>query len=142
MRRPIELLFVVCALLAAVPASAQVFRWVDDRGVVNYAAKPPGDGRTAIRIDMQDSRVSVIPAAAHGPRTPLPPTAQLPPASPGFPGLVDQTTVGGLVLNPDARARCIAERRVDCDNPSAATFDIVPSLAQSAPPPYGSRVVR
>lgn len=139
MRRPIELLFVVCAFAAAVPASAQVYRWVDDRGVVNYAAKPPGDGRTAVRIDMQDSRVSIIPAAS---RAPLPPTAQLPPASPNFPGLVDQTTVGGLVLSPDARARCIAERRVDCDNPSAATFDIVPSLAQSAPQPYGSRVAR
>ena len=137
--RPIELGFVVCALAAAVPASGQVFRWVDDRGVINYASKPPADGRPALRIDQQESRVSIIPAAPRVPLTPAPAVA-FPSAPSGFPGLVDQATVGAL--SPELRTRCIAERRVDCDSPTAATFDVVPSIAQSAPPAFGPRVVR
>ena len=138
--RPIELGFVVCALAAAVPASAQVYRWVDDRGVINYASKPPGDGRAAVRVDRMESRISIIPTAPRGPRAPLPPAAALPPASASFPGFVDQATVG--TLSPEWRARCIAERRVDCDSPSAATFDFAPSIAQNAPPTFGPWVVR
>jgi hypothetical protein len=138
--RPIELGFVVCALAAAVPASAQVYRWVDDRGVINYASKQPGDGRPVVRVDRLESRVSIIPTAPRGPRAPLPSAAALPPASPGFPGFVDETTVGALT--PEWRARCIAERRVDCDRPTAATFDFAPSLAQNAPPAFGPWVVR
>jgi len=138
--RPIEWGFVVCALAAAVPASAQVYRWVDDRGVINYAAKPPGDGRPTVRVDRQESRISIIPTAPRGPRALLPPAAALPPAAPSFPGFVDQATVGALT--PEWRARCIAERRVDCDNPSAATFDFAPSLAQNAPPAFGPWIVR
>jgi hypothetical protein len=133
--RLIGLGFIACALATAVPASAQVYRWVDDRGVINYASKPP-DGRAAVRIDQQESRISVIPAAARASRAS--PAATLPPVSAGFPGPVDQATVGSLQPRyPDWRSRCIAERRVDCDYPSAATFDVVPSLAQQAPSPFG-----
>jgi hypothetical protein len=139
--RPIELGFVLCAVAAAVPASAQVYRWVDDRGVVNYASKPPADGRPTLRIDQQESRVSIIPTAPRGPLTPAPSAVALPSAPSGFPGLVDQTTVGAL--SPELRTRCIAERRVNCDSPTAATFDVVPSIAQSAPPAlFGPWVVR
>ena len=137
--RPIELGFVVCALVAAVPASAQVYRWVDDGGVINYASRPPGDGRPAVRVDRQESRISIIPTAPRGPLTSLPPAAALPPAAPSFPGLVDQATIGALT--PQSRARCIAERRVDCDNPTAATFDFAPAIAQNAPPAFGPWVV-
>jgi hypothetical protein len=133
--RLIELGFAVCALAAAVPASAQVYRWVDDRGVVNYAAKPPADGRAALRLDLQEPRVSVIPIAKF--RATVPPASQLPPVAPSYPGFVDQATVGAVPPRPDWRTRCIAERRVDCDSPTAATFDVVPSLAQSgAPTPW------
>lgn len=140
--RPIEVGFVLCALAAALPASAQVYRWVDDRGVINYAAKPPGDGRPVVRLDLQESRVSVIPAAPRPSRSALTPTTALTPVTPGFPGTVDQTTVGALQSRyPDWRSRCIAERRVDCDYPSVATFDVVPSLATTSPPPLGPFVV-
>jgi hypothetical protein len=88
-----------------------------------------------VRIDTQESRVSVIPAARL--RATVPPPAQLPPAAPSFPGVVDQATIGAVPARPDWRARCIAERRVDCDSPTAATFDVVPSLAQGGTTPYG-----
>lgn len=134
--RLIGLGFIVCALAAAVPASAQVYRWVDNRGVINYASTPPGDGRAAVRIDQLDSRVSIIPTAPRASRAS--PAPALPPASASFPGLVDQATVGSLQQRyPDWRSRCIAERRVDCDYPSVATFDVVPSLAQQAPSVFG-----
>jgi hypothetical protein len=139
--RPIRLAVLLCALAAAAPASAQVYRWVDDRGIVNYAAKPPGDGRATVRLDLQESRISVIPTAPRAARA-LSPAAALPPASPSFPGVVDQVTIGGLQRYPDWRTRCIAERRVDCDNPSLATFDYAPSIAPNAPPAFGPWVVR
>jgi hypothetical protein len=141
--RPIEVGLVACALAAALPASAQVYRWVDERGVINYAAKPPGDGRAVVRLDLQESRVSVIPTAPRPSRSALPPTTALSPVTPGFPSAIDQTTVGALQSRyPDWRARCIAERRVDCDNPSVATFDHVPSLAGNGAPGFGPFVVR
>jgi Domain of unknown function (DUF4124) len=138
--RPVRLVFVICALAATVPANAQVYRWVDDRGVVNYASKPPGDGRPRVRIDHLESRISVIPIAPRASSTPLPPGAALPQAQRTFPGMVDQATLGSL--SPDVRARCIAERRVDCDSPTAATFDVVPSIAQTAPAGFGPWFVR
>jgi hypothetical protein len=126
-------------LAAAAPASAQVYRWVDDRGVVNYASAPPRDGRPAVRVDLQESRISVIPLAE---RAQPHPAAALPAAARGFPSAVDQATLGGLQRVPDWRARCIAERRVDCDDPSPATFDYTPSLAQTAPPALGPSLGR
>lgn len=39
-------------LLTAAPAGAQLYRWVDDRGVVNYGEKPPA-GRSATPVNAQ-----------------------------------------------------------------------------------------
>jgi hypothetical protein len=47
------------ALLAAAPACAQVYKWVDDRGVVNYSNEAP-TGRKATQLDPKLSRLSVI----------------------------------------------------------------------------------
>jgi hypothetical protein len=40
------------ALAAAVPAAAQTYKWVDERGVVNYGTKPPR-GVQAERVDVE-----------------------------------------------------------------------------------------
>src|SRR5712691_12818715 len=34
--------------LAAAPAWAQVYKWVDDKGVVNYSSRPPVDRESAL----------------------------------------------------------------------------------------------
>jgi hypothetical protein len=91
--RPIALSLLFCSLAAAVPASAQIYRWVDDRGVVNYANKPPAEASQAARIDTQESRVSVIPTAPHIKRAP---NAFVPSAPADFPSSVDRLTVAAL----------------------------------------------
>ena len=43
---------VFIAALASVPAAAQTYKWVDERGVVTYGTKPPA-GRPAQLVDTQ-----------------------------------------------------------------------------------------
>ena len=90
--RPIPLTFLILGLAVAWPANAQqIYRWVDDRGVVNYANQPPRTTNRAVRIETVDSRLSAPPA----PRNP-PENAALPPLAPvraEFPSDVDVATM-------------------------------------------------
>jgi hypothetical protein len=54
---------IACALVLAAPlaAHAELYRWVDDRGVVNYSNIRPEGVRRVTQIEA-DSRVSTIPA--------------------------------------------------------------------------------
>jgi hypothetical protein len=45
--------------LAAGPALAQVYKWVDEKGVVNYSNEAPAD-RKATQLDPKAARVSTI----------------------------------------------------------------------------------
>jgi hypothetical protein len=121
-------------LAAAVPAHAQIYRWVDDRGVVNYANKPPADGRQAARVDTQESRLSVIPIRSQAARiNGAPPPALVPAAAAGFPSAVDRLTVSNVRGALEWRERCFAERRVDCTNPTAATYDFGTAYSPMSP---------
>ena len=44
-------------LLAAAPAWAQVYKWVDDKGVVNYSGEPPA-ARNSVLLDPNSVSVS------------------------------------------------------------------------------------
>lgn len=49
-------LLVGCALFAAAPAAAQVYRWVDEAGAVHYSDVPPaGVAAEALPIDTTDT---------------------------------------------------------------------------------------
>src|SRR5436190_21422985 len=52
----------LCALLlvVALPARADLYKWVDEKGVTNYSSTPPGAKARAATV-AQD-RVSVVPA--------------------------------------------------------------------------------
>jgi hypothetical protein len=43
-------------------ATAATYRWVDERGVVNYGDTPPAAARQVRQLDEENSRVSTIPA--------------------------------------------------------------------------------
>jgi uncharacterized protein DUF4124 len=45
--------------LAAAPALAQVYKWVDDKGVVNYSTEAPPN-RKATQLDPKASRLSIV----------------------------------------------------------------------------------
>ena len=140
--RPTVMSLLFCSLTVALPASAQseIYRWVDARGVVNYANKPPAQGTQVTRIDTRESRVSVIPVAASVARASAAPSTSamaLTSAPTSFPSGIDRLTVDNLQAALDWRERCFAERRVDCASPTAATYDFRSSyspISAFAPP--------
>jgi hypothetical protein len=124
----------------AAPAHAQVYRWVDDRGVVNYSSKSPSNANGVVQIDAYDTRLSIVhgatrPARADGLRVPPTPAALT--SSP--PGYVDRATLEAAGRTLVDRERCFAERRVDCANPTGATYDFGPAYStRSLPPPFSA----
>lgn len=135
-----------CLLLSALTmpllAHAQVYKWVDQRGVTNYGEKPPGNVVNVTTVEA-DSNLSTIPLAI--PQRPSRPgdatwearaamwearAAQLE-RNAAIAGSLDrQILVGGQ--DPAAwRERCFAELRVDCLRPTPATYDYIPSFNPS-----------
>jgi len=54
---PIRLLIALVAILASAPASAQVYKWLDERGVTNYSNQPPTDA--AKKVAIVEDKISV-----------------------------------------------------------------------------------
>ncbi|HUL40996.1 MAG TPA: DUF4124 domain-containing protein [Burkholderiales bacterium] len=59
MARLLNLGFVLLAALVAAPASSQIYKWVDENGVVNYTNQAPANGK-AKELDLNSTRLSVI----------------------------------------------------------------------------------
>lgn len=113
-------------LLAGAAHAQQVYKWVDERGVVNYSTTAPKD-RAATKLDPESSRLTVIPAMA-------PPNRA---AAPGPDAAVDarltrleeearrERNAQTALANADAervrllRERCERERWVDCGDDRA-----------------------
>ncbi len=55
----IPLAIVLVAILAGAPAFAQVYKWVDERGVTNYSNQPPADPKAAKELALVEDRISV-----------------------------------------------------------------------------------
>lgn len=121
--RSSTLLFV---LLWAAPAEAQVYKWVDDQGVVNYSSQPPAS-RKSVLLDPNSVSVST-----YTPDETLTRTA-------GTMTSVNERTLAERIASlerkldaerytrqslADAQARalerqyeqCLRDRRIDCDN--------------------------
>lgn len=101
--RPLALLLAGCCLVTSA-ADAQVYRWVDERGRVNFGnAPPPG----AVQVELRaPAPASPAPAVRRASRTRDLPGARAP-ASP-YPGAIDAGTVdrvGGTVAALDCRKR-------------------------------------
>lgn len=133
---PNPLIWFAAAVVAAAPAAAgaDVYKWTDERGVASYGERPPSRARNVTRLTMEAGNVSIIPVPR--PRavaSPQPGGESAPEARAGLLsgsgpiGADDSTRVESW------RKQCLAERRVDCDNPTAATFDVAPSFARIAP---------
>lgn len=121
----------VCTLAAAALASsaaAQTYKWTDENGTTNYGAKPPANARNVQQLDETKSRVSTVPGLK-------------PEALQAEKDRATQQRIDGLERDLEAqrretaaaqsrvvadsqwRERCIADRRVDCDDPSRGTFE-------------------
>ncbi|HZF18111.1 MAG TPA: DUF4124 domain-containing protein [Burkholderiales bacterium] len=115
------LVSVLC--IPAIPVFAQVYKWVDEKGVVNYSNEAPVD-RKAKQLDPKSSRVSII-ASDETQR-------QLPAASASDRALAEKIDRLERKLDAERYARsvseaqaqtaadswyqqCLRDRRVDCD---------------------------
>lgn len=110
-------------LLLAVSASAEVYRWVDERGVVNYGSRPP-PGSKAKPVSADDSRVRVVPAPAK-PAATTPASAEQTAVRDRLGRLESQVEeerrlralaqAAEADQHARARADCEAQRRLDCE---------------------------
>jgi hypothetical protein len=124
------LLGLAAALALAGGAQAQVYKWVDEKGVVNYSSTPPPTGGPAVMVDESKGRVTTVPA----------PEVQRDAAASGDPALrrrVEQlereaAAQRQMAAQQDAaaaeayrrwREQCLAERRVDCDDPYRGSLE-------------------
>lgn len=129
--RPVLLSVIVATVIAALPAGAQIYRWVDERGVINYAGVPPGAGIPVTRLEAGDSTVRTFPAPIPVSRPVLPALPPLPPPAPNAPpGNVDRATLEALGLALAARDRCSTDRLLRCTETMAAASAMNSTLPQ------------
>src|SRR5262249_12603470 len=111
--------FSMIAALAA-PAFAQVFKWVDERGVTHYGERPP---RGAKATEVQDKLASPPPARAGTPASPAqkeePRTGQ-PPANPGPTGVPPPSPAAAAKAPPTPQEQQAAARKAECDRERTA----------------------
>ncbi len=119
----------LAALLALAPvAHAEIYKWVDDKGVVNYTGTPP-QNRKSVKLDEEQGRVSTIEAYDYS-RSGAPRREQA--LQERVARLEEEVARGRQAAALDAaaaaeayrvwREQCIAQRRVDCDGTLAASF--------------------
>ena len=135
-----------CLLLGALAmpllAHAQIYKWTDQKGVTNYANKPPRDARKVTTL--QADNLSTIPLAMPKelPRQVQPADALLLQARTAQ---LERNAVAGsferpVIVVPDPtfwRDRCFADLRVDCLRPTPATYDYIPAFKPSDLSPFG-----
>lgn len=134
-------MLLVGALLASMPASAQqsgIYKWKDEKGVVHYSNTPPPEGTKATVLDESKSKVSVVP----GVQAPAPPPAgsdaQLQNRVQRLERELEderRSQAAASQAQSDAyqrwREECLKQRRLDCDDPTAA---VSPIYGYPAPP--------
>lgn len=133
--RSVPLMLLAACMAATTPAAAQVYRWTDERGIVNYGNKPPPNARNVATMREDDGRVSTIPGMS--------PEAVEAERDRFERRRADQlqrdleaerraARAGGGGFDFQAwREQCLAERRVDCDDPDRGAF--VPGPVWAAP---------
>jgi hypothetical protein len=134
----------VSAVMLAGVAHAQVYKWVDDKGVVNYSNSPPPKGKGVVKLD--EDRVTTI----HAPEARRDESAAA--ADPALRRRVDelereaasqrQSAAQQEAAAAGAQRRwieqCRAERRVDCDDPGRGDA-IDPGYGYAYPPAFGGQ---
>jgi hypothetical protein len=61
-QRSIRFIMLVTLAVFAPLAGAQVYKWTDDKGVVNYSNTPPADPKVKKKVSVVEDRVSVYSA--------------------------------------------------------------------------------
>lgn len=148
MRFLLRLLVALAVAVFATSAVAQVYKWVDEAGVTNYGNKPPDNARNVQRMDDSNPRVSTVPGTKP---EPVPDRAlqqrvdQLERELETQRRANTQPQAGAAASAAQSRERCLAERRVDCDDPYRGTlapdetYPYYPPVVRPQPPPRPPR---
>lgn len=134
--------FSLVAALAA-PAFAQVFKWVDERGVTHYGERPP---RGAKATEVQDKLASPPPArsgAAASPAQKEEPRASQPgslPANPGPTGVPPPSPAPAAKAPPTPQEQQAAARKAECDRERTALARLRASTTSYALNEKGERI--
>lgn len=59
MRSTLNSAFFAAFVLASAPAGAELYKWVDERGVTNYSSEPPPAAATANKLTRVENKISV-----------------------------------------------------------------------------------
>src|SRR5215470_4857981 len=124
--RALQLALTGVALALTQAAYAQVYKWIDEKGVVNYSSTPP-EKRKSTKLDEENGRLSIVESSGYA-RTVSSSRER------ALQDRVDrleqeaarnqQTAAQQEALAQQAslqwREACIAQRRVDCDDPQGA----------------------
>jgi hypothetical protein len=138
--RSLRAALLAAALAAAMPAGAQTYKWVDERGGVTYSnTPPPADGKKAKKFDAVAERVSV-----YTPDSQLIEAMKADPARDakvaGLERELKATKQSNAEAAKEARRdaayeRCVSQRRVDCESlRSGSPAAVEPAL----PPDYAT----
>ena len=110
--------------LAAPPLLAQVYKWVDEKGVVNYSNEPPANAK-ATQLDPKASRLSIIGADdALKKRAPVPIASEsaLAEKIDRLERKLDAERYARNAADAQVQAaadswyqQCLRDRRIDCD---------------------------
>ena len=150
-RALMPLAITLTAVLAAVPAFAQVYKWVDEKGVTNYSNEAPADRKAVKKVDVVADKLSFYSpqesstrAAAHSG------------VSPALADRIDRlerqlqaerqarqsaASAESQALAAAAYQQCLADRRVDCDGyagylPYGAPLVVVAPFRHRHPVPF------
>src|SRR5450759_1606785 len=119
-----------CLTFAATPALAQIYKWVDERGVVNYGNQPP-DNRKAKELDTNAITLSVYeaPKPRQGAEATRSDVASLGKKIDRLERQLEaERQVRRDVAEADTRAiqmaydQCVAERGADCNDIYSRTY--------------------
>lgn len=123
-----RILATLAAAVLAAPAGAELYKWVDDKGVTNYGSTPPANARNIQKLDDSNPRVSTVPG--------LKPEEVQAGENRALQQKVDQLerdleaqrratadAQARAAADTQWRERCLADRRVDCDDPSRGAVD-------------------
>lgn len=136
MRFPLLAWILIGASAMPLVANAQIYKWIDEKGGVNYGHKPPANARNLTRLGSDDPKLSIVPGIPPQEmqaQRELSSRRRVEQFDRGPPSRVDRATVDEAGRNLESRERCFAERRVDCTAPTPATYDFGPSYVPGHP---------
>jgi hypothetical protein len=127
--RVLQVAIAAATLALAQAAYAQVYKWVDEKGVVNYSSTPP-EKRKSTRLDEESGRLSTVESYNYARNLPSPRERALQDRVDRFEQeaarnrqTAAQQEAAAQQAQLQWREACIAQRRVDCDDPYATPYD-------------------